>query len=252
MFFLCLLNIMASPSVVSGEESSRPIAQESAAPSPVSSIPPQPPEEKNRSVVSIKGLPEMDFPLIKPAPVEVWELSEGGKAFIDWKQKEANVIEANGDGKVYSRVQEGSSDAGLQPVAVHEDRNLFGRLDEINYVDGSSDIYVSPQLMATLDSSRRLVDLTLFESSAERKGGGVESLSSGRESLTATINRALNQDPASIDAVRKIIGAAETTDLSDQPADLRAQIVETIRRDLALLESVSLDRESSRLQPYKQ
>lgn len=248
LFFLVLLNFAASPQKAE-DSSSAPVASVFVETARQKGKPPEPAPPHPQTPT--RGLAEMEFPLVRPRivsdEVKVWRLPDGSKVFFNMKEQKATVVQPDGDRRGYNRVQEAPAD-NLQLIAKKARQKLFGNLVEINYIDGSSDNYISPTLMATLDSSRRLVDLTLFAEDRERF---VESIKSSRQSLTAGLNLALRRDPDSIRAARKIIEAAEAADLSDLSPDLRAQIVETVRRDLALLDSVSTSLESSPLHSKK-
>ena len=222
-FFSLLLNFGGSlPAAPVSSDSSdvtiavKPLAKKNGAPS---SMPKSDGEDYGTS----------DFPLIKPGlekdEVITWKLANEGKAFIDLRAQKATVIEPNGDRKIYGKV-EGIPSKGLSLIVKQEEKELYGALEETNYRDGSADIYISRDLMATLDSSRRLIDLTLLDEAG------------GEKSLLANINLA-RHDFDAVDSARSIIQAVSTADLSRVPSDLRAQIAETLDSDLAFLDLVS-------------
>ena len=228
-FLWFLLNAVTS-AALRADEPARPAASHSDSSSPVIAVPSAGEKPDSPSAAhpqkDAKDLGEEDFPLIRPGfkmeEMEVWELSDGSKAFMDMRQKKATLIEPNGDRKVYNKVQ-GTPAEDLEPIIKQPTRELFGKPIEKIYADGSSDYYLSRELMATLDSSRRLIDLTLSDGSND-------------QSLLASMNLA-RHDLEAINSARSVIKAAASTDLSHVPSDLRAQIAETLRTDLSLLQS---------------
>ena len=249
LLFLCLLNLVENSQSTRADETSQSAPQENPA-SPSKAVVSAAPEEGRShpsqtaevETASSHELSEMDFPLILPTPpvpeVSVWVLPDHSKAFIDIKEQRATLIEPSGDRKVYDLVQENPAQ-DLQLIAAQGQRRIFGRLQGIDYQDDSFDINISQRLIATFDSSRRLVDLTLFETGEQAGQGLLETLKSSRQSLTEAMNMALHHDPASLEIAKRILKTAEDTNFSAIPADLRAQISETLRGDRALLESVS-------------
>ncbi len=232
LFFVPFLWFLLNPvtsTALRADEPARPVSNPGPS-SPVIAAPsagekPDSPSAANPQK-DAKDLGEEDFPLIQPGlkieEMEIWELPGGSKAFMDMRQKKATLIEPNGDRKVYSQVQ-GTPAEDLEPVIKQPARELFGKPVEKIYADGSSDYYLSRELTATLDSSRRLIDLTL-------------STDAGEQSLLAGMNLARHDFDAA-HSVESVIQAASAADLSPIPSDLRAQIIETLRSDQALLRS---------------
>ncbi len=173
-------------------------------------------------------------------PSKIWNLPNGGKVFIDLKKEKATIIFSNGDRKIYVKVQSTPSEM-LEQIAKFQEEEIWGRLEEMDYVDGSSDLYLSPRLTATLDSSRRLVDLSMTEALPKGLEFLVPKLSGfmqGKQSLTSALNLALTGDAKAARQCLKIIEAAKNLNLSNQPSDVRAQIIETLHRNESLLKSM--------------
>lgn len=173
-------------------------------------------------------------------PTKIWNFSNGAKAFVNLKEQNATLIAPNGDRKTYAKVQVAPSES-LEKIAEFQGEEIYGRLEEMDYVDGSSDLFLSRELTATLDSSSRLVDISMAESLPKEfdfLAAKLDGFYQGKMSLTATLNLALTGDRRAAERCMKIIHAAKLLDLSRQSSDVRAQIIETLHRNEALLKSM--------------
>lgn len=199
--------------------------------------------DSHMAVVSVPPISMEAAQTVFPRPevaTKIWNLPDGSKAFIDLKGEKATVIFSNGDRKIYGKVQSVGFES-FERIAKFQGEEIYGRLEEMDYVDGSSDIYLSREITATLDSSRRLVDIGMTEYLPKDFEFFVTKLAGyhqGKLSLTALINLALTGDRKASEECMKIIKAAKSLDLSRQPSDVRAQIIETLHRNEGLLKSM--------------
>lgn len=230
--FILGVGIFVSAGAI-GEESRRPVSEEGANEARVTAVPVNGPIAPVPSKEEMAPERDIEFPLERIAiegqrggalgiGEKVAELADGGKAFINMKEGKATIIGAKGDIEIYSRVQEFLSETG-EPVIQTEGKNLFGRLEQKVYRDGSSDIFLSSNVMATLDSEGKLVDLFMT------------SEGNNPVSLAAAINLAVHGSGEATEHAKQMIYDTEALDISNQPSTVREQIKESLRRYAALL-----------------
>ena len=216
-----------------GEENRRPVSEEGANDARVAEVPVNGQIAPSSPQGEMGAERDMEFPLERIAiegprggalgiGEKVAELADGGKAFINRKEAKATIIGAKGNVETYTQLQEFPFE-GLEPVVQQDGKKLFGKLEQKVYRDGSSDIFLSSNVMATVDSEGKFVDMFLID--AEKN----------HVSLAIAADSALHGNLAAAVTAKQIIHDAEASDLSGQPGAVKEQIRASLRRYAALL-----------------